>query len=542
MSSKNCPESTRQKMINMMYLVLTAMLALNVASEVLESFRIVDASLTQTLNNIKRKNDQIYGAFDAAYIANPTKVKEWKDKADQVNKKTSELITKIKDLKEELVLASGGLSLSEEKKADPGFVLKSNEPVIVNSKGDTILITKEDDLNTPSEIMIQKKKANELKNEINQYRDFLASFLEEGSTLHENIMKQLDTPDPRIDLSEGGVKKTWESLHFESKPLIAVITLLSKMQIDIENAETNVISSLFSQIDAASFKFNKLGARILASSTYVLQGDQFEAEIFLAAEDTTQQPEIFVGNTKLTLRDGKGIYKVPASQVGTFKWGGLIKYKNPEGNINSYPFQGEYQVGKPSATISPTKMNVMYIGIANPIKVSAPGSASENLVVTINNGRIEKSGDDYLAYPSKLDATGKSTTISVSTRSGGELRPLGSMDFRVKEVPPPVATISGKNGGNMKKEELMAEDGIFAELKDFDFDLKFKVTQFDVTFSGAGGYVKTYSSKDNKFTSEQKDQFGKLTMGSLIFIDNIMAKGDDGQPARPLAPISFKIR
>jgi gliding motility-associated protein GldM len=527
-------------MINMMYLVLTAMLALNVASEVLESFRIVDASLTQTLNNIKRKNDQIYSAFDAAYIANPAKVKEWKDKADQVNKKTSELITKIKDLKEELVLASGGIPLKEAK-ADGGFILSANEPFVVNSKGDTILIKKEDDLNTPSEIMIQKKKANDLKNSINGYRDFLASFLEEGSTLRENVTKQLDTPDPRVDLSEGGEKKSWESLHFESKPLIAVITLLSKMQIDIENAETNVISSLFSQIDAASFKFNRLGARILAKSTYVLQGDQFEAEIFLAAEDTTQQPEIFVGNTKLTMRDGKGIYKVPTSQIGTFKWGGLIKYKNPEGNINSYPFEGEYQVGKPSATISPTKMNIMYVGIANPIKVSVAGVASENLVVSMTNGgRIEKAGDDYLAYPTKLDATGKSTSITVSAKVGGELRPMGSMEYRVKEVPPPVATISGKNGGNLKKEDLLAEDGVIADLKDFDFDLKFRVTQFDVSISGT--YDKTMSSKDNKFTSEQRTQFGKLSTGSIIYIDNIMAKGDDGQPARPLAPISFKIK
>jgi gliding motility-associated protein GldM len=541
MSSKNCPESTRQKMINMMYLVLTAMLALNVASEVLESFRIVDASLTQTLNNIKRKNDQIYSAFDAAYVANPAKVKDWKDKADQVNKKTTELITKIKDLKEELVLASGGIPLKESRAEGSSF-LSTSEPFIVNSKGDTILIKKEDDLNTPSEIMIKQKKANDLKNSINGFRDFLASFLEDGSTLRENVIKQLDTPDARVDLSEGGEKKSWESLHFENKPLIAVITLLSKMQIDIENAETNVISSLFSQIDAASFKFNRLGARILAKSTYVLQGDQFEAEIFLAAEDTTQQPEIFVGNTKLTMRDGKGIYKASTSQIGTFKWGGLIKYKNPEGNINSYPFEGEYQVGKPSATISPTKMNVMYVGIANPVKVSADGVASENLVVTMTNGgRIEKAGDDYLAYPSKLDATGKNTLITVSAKFGSETKPMGSMEFRVKEVPPPVATISGKNGGNLKKEDLLAEDGVFAELKDFDFDLKFKVVQFDVSISGTS-YVKTYSSKDNKFTPEQRDQFSKLSMNSLIYIDNIMAKGDDGQPARPLAPISFKIK
>lgn len=538
MSSKNCPESTRQKMINMMYLVLTAMLALNVASEVLESFRIVDASLTQTINNVNRKNEQIYGAFDAAYMQNPTKVKEWKDKADEVRKKSTELVTKIKDLKEQLVLASGGVPL---KSAEPGFVLSPEEPIIVNSKGDTILIKKEDDLNTPSEIMLQQKKGADLKNSINEYRDFLSSYLEEGSQLRENIIKQLDTSDPRINLKEGGEKKTWEILHFESKPLIAVITLLSKMQIDIQNAETNTISTLFSQIDAASFKFNRLGARILAKSTYVLEGDQFEAEIFLAAEDTTQQPEIFVGNTRLELRDGKGIYRANASQVGTFKWGGLIKYKTPEGNINSYPFEGEYQVGRPSVTISPTKMNVFYLGIANPIKVSVPGIASENLSVSVTNGRIEKNGDEYTVIPNKVDIAGKNTSISVTARMNGESRSMGSMTFRVKEVPDPIATIGGKNGGNLKKEEILAEDGIFAELKDFDFDLKFKVTQFDVNFSGAGGYVKMYKSPSNKFTAEQKDQFNKLTQGSLIYIDNIMAKGDDGT-TRTLAPISFKIR
>jgi len=538
MSSKNCPESTRQKMINMMYLVLTAMLALNVASEVLESFRIVDASLVQTLNNIDRKNKQIYGAFDAAYIENPTKVKEWKDKADNVNTKTSELINKIKNLKEELVIASGGLPL---KNTEPEFILSPQEPIIINSAGDTILIKKEDDLNTPSEIMIQQKKAADLRNSINEYRDFLASYLEEGSPLRENIMKQLDTPDPKIDLSEGGEKKSWESLHFESKPLIAVITILSKMEIDIQNAETNVISSLYSQIDAASFKFNRLGARILAKSTYVLSGDQFEAEIFLAAEDTTQQPEIFVGNSKLAMKDGMGIYKVTTSTPGTFKWGGNIKYKTPEGNIVPYPFEGEYQVGMPSVTISPTKMNVLYMGIPNPIRVSVPGVASENLEVSVTNGRIDKSGEDYLVYPSKLDITGKNTSIAVSANFNGQKRPMGSMVFRVKEVPPPLATVGGINGGTLRREDLMAESGIFAELKDFDFDLKFKVTQFDISLSGASGYVKLYKSTSNKFTPEQKDQFSKLTPGSLIYIDNIMASGDDGSN-RPLSPISFKIK
>ena len=526
-------------MINMMYLVLTAMLALNVASEVLESFRIIDASLTQTLNNVNRKNEQMYYSFKAAYDKNPDKVREWKDKADQVQANTKALTTKINDLKEELVMASGGFVL---KDAEVGFVLPADEPIMVNTKGDTIVIDNQDDLNTPSEIMITKKKGTDLKSSIEAYREFLASHFKEDDPVRENIIRQLDTSDPKIDLSEGGEKKTWEIRFFDNKPLIAIVTLLSKMQIDVQNAESTILSILYSNIDATSFKFNRLEARILPKSTYVLKGDQFETEIYLAAIDTTQKPQIFVSNSEIIPNsDGKFIFRTPASDAGLKTYSGIIKYKDPDGNVIPYPFEGEYQVGLPSVTISPTKMNVFYFGVPNPVKISVPGVASENLSVSISNGRIVKSGDGYLVYPAKLDVTGKNTSVSVQATMNGEKRSMGSMAFRVKEVPPPLATVSNKNGGNLKKEELLTEEGLFADLKDFDFDLKFKVTQFEITFSGASGFVTNLKGNGNRFSAEQKEQFKKLTIGSVIYIDNITAKGDGGTD-RPLSPISFKIR
>jgi gliding motility-associated protein GldM len=187
-------------------------------------------------------------------------------------------------------------------------------------------------------------------------------------------------------------------------------------------------------------------------------------------------------------------------------------------------------------------MNVLYFGVPNPIEVSVPGVASENLSVTVSNGgRIEKSGNGYMVYPAKLDVTGKSTSISVFATMIGEKRPMGSMPFRVKEVPPPLATVGNKNGGVLRKEELLSEEGVAADLIDFDFDLKFRVTQFDITFSGASGFVTSYKGNGNKFTAEQKEQFKKLGQGSVIIIDNITARGDDGSN-RPLSPISFKIR
>jgi len=536
MGTKNCPETPRQKMINMMYLVFVAMMALNVASEVLDAFRVVDSSLTQTLNTVDLKNQLIYNSFDKAYMLNQSKVGEWRDKALKVKKETDTLIYKIQALKELLINESGGVNLSDPENKGTSI---GDMPYLVSNKGDTILMTKQDDINTPSEIMIAKKKAAKLKEDINNYREALVSQFDPNSPIIETIDNALDTSDPKIDLSEGGEKKTWESTLFENKPLIASIALLSKIQIDIKDAETNVLTNLFGQIDASSFKFDKLSAYVLPKSTYVLEGDVFEAHIFLGAEESTQQPEIFVGNTKLPIVGGQGIYKVQANTVGTFKWGGLIKYKTPEGSFNSYPFESEYQVGRPSVTISPTKMNVLYQGLANPVSISVPGIPAENIKVTVTNGKMEDENNEYVVYPNDLDPNAKRTRIDVYAVVGGQERLMGSMPFRVKEVPPPVAEIGGKNGGNIKKEDLLVEDGIFATLKDFDFDLKYTITQFDISFSGT--YVKTYSSKSNRFTKEQKDQFKQLAQGNFFYVENIKAKGDNGVE-KDLAPISFKIR
>lgn len=538
MGTKNCPETPRQKMINMMYLVLLAMLALNVASEVLDAFRVVDSSLMQTYKSVDSKNGQIIASFQQAYSQNAVKVKEWYDKAMRAKTLSDSLNKQITRLKEELVINGGGTNLAEEGSQ---YDKNLGQSYIVNNQGDTVVIKKDDDLNTPSELMIRLKRAEELKSRIEKLKKEFIDMTDEDAPVRQTILQELDTSDPRVTIKEGGEKRTWEIQHFEDKPLIAVITLLSKIQIDVQNAESNILTYLYGQIDASSFKFNKLGSVVIAKSSYVLEGGVYRAQVFLAAEDTTQQPQILVNGKPLPMEGGKGVYEVPATSSGTFKWGGIIKYKTPDGNFKDYPFEEEYQVSKPSVTISPIKMNVFYLGVPNPVSISVPGVPSEQLQVTMSNGQISKNGKDYVVYPKAEDLTGKQTKVSVSADLDGKTRFMGDMVFRVKEVPDPVATIAGKAGGVIRKEDLLAEDGIFAALVDFDFDLKFTVTQFDITFTGAGGYNRTWSSQSNRFTDEQREQLNNLNTGSIIYIDNIVAHGDDGTD-RPLTPISFKIR
>lgn len=538
MGTKNCPETPRQKMINMMYLVLLAMMALNVASEVLDAFRMVDYSLMQTYKSVDSKNSQIVASFQQAYSQNAVKVKEWYDKAMTAKTLSDSLNKQITRLKEELVLKGGGTNLA----AEGGQYDKNlGQSYVINNQGDTVVIKKDDDLNTPSELMIRLKRAEELKSRIENLKKEFLGMTDEDAPVRQTILQELDTSDPQVKIKEGGEKRTWEIEHFEDKPLIAVITLLSKIQIDVQNAESNILSYLYGQIDASSFKFNKLGSVVIAKSSYVLEGGVYHAQVFLAAEDTTQQPQILVNGKPLSMEGGKGIYEVPATSSGTFKWGGIIKYRTPDGNFKEYPFEEEYQVSKPSVTISPTKMNVFYLGVPNPVSISVPGVPSEKLQVTMSNGQISKNGKDYVVYPKAEDLTGKRTKVSVSADLDGKKRFMGDMVFRVKEVPDPVATIAGKAGGVIAKEDLLAAGGIFADLVDFDFDLKFKVTQFDITFTGAGGYNRTWSSESNRFTNEQLAQLRNLNTGSIIYIDNIMAHGDDGTD-RQLTPISFKVR
>ena len=536
MGAKNCPETPRQKMINMMYIVLTAMLALNVAAEVLEAFKVVDNSLMQTLKAVDMKNAQVYAAFEQAFFDNEAKVSEWKEKADRVEESTKSMISYIANLKEDLVRDSGCKPVNADNQ------LTDEDFFYVTEAGDTLELDKEDDLNAPSELMITQRRAYELKEKIIQYREGLIALVaNEDIELKETLYSELETADARVSVKEGGGSKEWETQHFLDKPLIAVLTLLSKIQIDVKNAESNLINYLYAQIDAGSFKFNDLEARVIANSNLVLQGESYEAEVFLAAEDTTQQPVIIINGSEVPVEDGKATYRGNTAQPGVFKWSGLIKYKTPSGIIKNYPFEQEYQVTKPSVTMSASRMNVFYRGLENPFEISGGAIPSENLEIEMTNGTFTKRGDIYYIKPNELDERGVRTKIIVYSNIGGIRRQVGSSDWRVKQVPDPVAQVANLSGGEIRKELLEVQDGVLAVLEDFDFDFKYTVTQFEVETTDAGGYTVTRPSNSNRFTAEQKAQFERLTSGKIVYIGNIKAVGDDGT-TRNLDPISFKIR
>ncbi len=514
MGTKYCPEAPRQRMISLMYLVLTAMLALNVDKSVLDAFVMVNNNFMQTIESSISKNQRVYDEFNNAAKENPKKAGELNKSVLKVKASSDSLYRYIHSLKELIVKAADGPA------------------------GDVDNIISRDDLNYPAELMITKKNGIALKKAIANYRNLLLALVDTTNTeLIASINKSLDTSNPP---PIQGTTPSWESSKFEGYPLIAVITLMSKIQSDVRNAESDVINHLYAQIDASSFKFNKLQAQVVSKSDYILQGSTYEAKVFLSAVDTTATPVIVVGGSTLPIVAGEnaGLYKSVALKEGKIEWRGQINYKNPSGIIVNYPFKHEYEVARPSMTVSPTKMNVFYSGLSNPVSISVPGISASNLKVSITNGTIESAGTDgkYLVKPEKV---GVESVISVSALIDGITKEIGSTPFRVKKVPDPVASVANKNEGAISKNELEAQTGVLAKIPDFDFEMNFTVTSFVVSTSKAG-FIIDKPTKGNRFSQEQKDLMKGLNSGNRLWIESIIVKGDDGT-TRNLPPISFKI-
>ncbi|MGB4292630.1 MAG: gliding motility protein GldM [Bacteroidales bacterium] len=545
--------SPRQKMIGMMYLVLTAMLALNVSKEAVEAFKNVDKGLSKTIQNYAAKNSTIYEAFDRAAAQNPVKAGPARDKAYMVKQRSDELFDYIQDLKIEIIKKTEG----------------DDTPAVVGREIVIDEVKKIDQRDVPSEVLIgahEAGKGNDLKALIDSYREDMIRDVLEGKNpnLEESLRNIFNTDDVT---TKEGEKVPWVNDNFQTLPVVAVICILSKMQVDVRNAETDLLNYLYEQIEARSYKFNKLVATVKPSSTYVMQGNDYTAEVFLTAVDTTQTPSITVGEYRATTaadgsvkyemvgdyvtlpidQSGKGIYRVRATSIGQKTWGGLITIKAPDGTLVSYPFKESYSVGAPNVVISPTAMNVLYANIDNPIDISVPGVGSDKIKATMKNGTIARGrtknsrGEffpgEWIARP---QVVGQNAQIIVSADISGKTQTFAPMEFRVKAIPKPVAKFANVTGNaSLSKDIILAQQAVFADLEGFDFDLRYNVTEFRMTYNEKGFDIYR-DSKSNRITPEQRQILNSLTRGKKLYIENIKAVGPDNRP-QDLSPIIITV-
>ncbi|MDQ8052996.1 MAG: gliding motility protein GldM [Pedobacter sp.] len=488
-------ETTRQKMINIMYLVLLAMLALNVSDTILNAFKNINDSLDASKTNVSSNLDQVFNSFEATELKNkPERAKPLWDKANLAKQYADDLDKEINRLKDIFKTRGGGIS---EETGD--FVLRDN-------------------LDISQKVMIGKGEGEKLKKKINETRAKLAALLGSNAT----IATALEAKDPK--------GKTWEETNFgEGTPLTAANTILTKIQTDLKNAESEVVKKLFGQMSETLITMDKFSAVAVPSSSYVIQGQPYKAEVFLTASDTKSNPTITVNGSSLPIKDGVGTYTGGTNSVGVFKWKGVVRVKQTDGNYKEYPTpEMTYQVAKPSATVSSTNLNVIYAGIPNPFSVSAPGFPLESLKASISSGSMSGGAGKYnINVPGSL--IGQEVTINVSGTTEGKTIPLGSNKFRVKQVPNPVAKFAGKMGGIISGNKIASENQVTAVLENFEFDIKVRVTKFNVVVIRPRQDAQTFYCTGDTFSAQARAALSSLPFKSVVWIENVQAQMPDGR-------------
>lgn len=534
------PKEPRQKMINMMYLVLTALLALNVSSEILNAFKTVNNSITTSNLMIDEKNKATFDAFDS-------KMKDEKTRANA--EKWQPRAIKAKQLSESLFTYIDGLKLRLKEHAQ--LKMKAPEP---GSK-DSIEQFNEDNLDAAVRLMDKEGEGKKLYEKLSQYKaDMLnilnpADFANEAPQLQAEIKAKRDEfqrslpIDVSIPPSRAGNKRTgdakvdWTSNYFNMTPAIAGLTILSKFQNDVRNSEAQMVDYLYKKVGDVVLVFDKFQAIAQANTSYAMPNDDIEITAGVGAFSAAAKPDIYINGQKQALTaEGTALWKTKAAGTGTKSINVRIEYFKPDGTKETVNKEVKYEVGIPSgASIFLEKMNVMYLDVENPVRISGGSVGSEKVRVAFSAGAINKvSGDNYIAVPTGNPGPGKITV----TADG---KPF-TFDIRVKSLPSPAGFVGGKKGGTMPAAEFKVMRAVIAKLEDSEFQFPFKVLSYKV--GAVGGPISIYAEETNNgnaWNGAAGALIGRAGPGTTVFFDQIIVEGPGGKK-REISPMKFSLR
>ena len=503
MAVKKNPVSPRQRMINLMYIVLMAMLALNVSSDVLKGFSLVGESLNRTTSNAMKENQALYDDFKEQLEKNPLKVRPWFDKAMAVKHLSDSLYNFAEQLRWAIARETDG---------------KEGNPNALENK---------EDLNASNTVMLSRYtgKGQQLYEHINQYRDEMLTYITDPRE-RAIIISTLSTDVPK---TEDNLGKDWKHYMFEEMPSIAAITLLTKLQTDVRNTESEVLRTLATNIDLKDIRVNELNAYVLPEATTLYPGQTFQSHIFMAAVDTTQRPEIYVNGQRIA---SNGAYSFKVGGPGEYSFAGYIEMPNAAGDIIRREFTQRYNVIMPplGATVAADLMNVLYAGFENPVSVSASGVPSNKISLSMTGGQLIAKGDGkYVARPAKV---GEDVTFSVTGVVSGRTQSMGTYSFKVRKLPNPTAYIKMGDdqfrGGRISKADLLAANTLSAAIDDGLLNIPFRVLGFEAVFFDRMGNAKPALSQGANFTEEQRSLIRELRRNQRFNISRVRAIGPDG--------------
>lgn len=525
-----------------MYLVLMALLALNVSNEILKSFHLFEVSFSQSRKSIQANITDRLMAFEQESKNQPVLIPYFK-RATEAHQVTDEFVSYIDDVIRELEELNGG-----RKEADEEGRAESD---------DKTELVQADNMERHAHYFLVDKstgtagwRGKQLEDRINSTRKKLVDLLKSNGKeveLKEGLSLELEqTSALRAELAEADQNhyNSWAEKYMENSPLAAVISLLTKIQSDARSLEMQVIDELAQgKIDPVPIE--ELVPVVRAKSSAILLGEEYKAEVFLAARTAGSENNLYEmenGNT-LSIENGVGQFSVRPTSPGSRQFKGVIRVKGRSGE-EVYPFESEYQVFNGQAAISADAMNILYIGVDNPITIAVPGISPKDVLVSISNGTLtHANGNNYVA---KVTSSGRST-ISVSARlSNGTTRLMGRSEYRVRNLPKPEATWGSVNNTSLTvpKELLLTQRYILANMgEDFAFDGKgvnYSIEQFRFIFiPKRQGNTAVLDKRGGSIDKQLQDIVMGAKKGDQIIVAEIIARGPDGR--KRLNTITFTI-
>lgn len=503
------PKEPRQKMINLMYLVLTALLALNVSSEILNAFKTVDASLMNSNRAIDEKNTTLFKSLsDKKNKAETKELAEiWGAKADKAKAISDEVSGYIDNLK---------LTLKKEAGLNPADGT-----------------FKEDALEPSTRLFVEKKEGAMLLNKLKQFKDGLLGIdANMAKEIGNSLPLNLEAP---ANVNSAAAKGDWGYSYFHMTPTVAALTILSKFQNDVKNSEAQVVDYCHRKTGEVQVIYDQFQAISSQSSEYLMPGQELTISGGVGAFSKAAQPVITIDGQNVTLNaDGVAELKTTVGGPGSYVKKMNIQFKKPDGTIMNIPKEIKYTVGSPTgASVSADAVKVLYIGLDNPLSVSGGNVGDERVKVSIDNGELAKQGNGK--YISRPRTPGKANVV---LNIDGKPQ---TFEFRVKSVPDPVAKVGNNKGGQMGVNEFKAQMGVRAELENFVFEgVRFDVTGYTLVLTGAGFPTLQYRQVKGASFDGVRDLIEKAKPGTTVSIDEIKAAGPGG--TRTLAPIVFNLR
>ncbi len=496
------PREPRQKMINMMYLVLTALLALNVSSEILNAFKTVNNSLETTNNTVNASSGTILASLEDK-MSDPTtaeKAKIWHPKAQEIMGYTKSVYDYIQELKDRILRAADG---------DPNNPDKS---------------FKEDNLDVATRIMVEKGEGKKLLDMLTKYKSDVLGI--EGL---DSVTRKSFENAVQIDLKKPPTKSkgnnTWEAAYFRMVPTVAAMTILSKFQNDVKTTENRLVSICHEQVGKVTVRFDTYAAIVGQNSTYLNPGQELEIKAGVGAFSKASLPVVYINGQPQQMTDSGFVkYRTQVNGVGPGSVPVRIEYTDQEGQKQVIETKVAYTVGQSNASIALDKMNVLYIGVDNPITVAASGGGAERVSATINNGTItNKGGGKWVA---RVNQVNDNTIITVTVDG----KVAGSSQFRVRTIPEAQAYVGGQpSGAQISAGQFKAQGGVGAGIKNFPFELDYEVLSFNFTCDSDDDIV-SLPNNGAAFSGQVRNAINQhVKADRMVTIENIKVRGPDGR-------------